>query len=63
MHFAPFPVMYCDGQEKQERKLSLNRIPVMGYPCGGLQAIENSADRRVKSVMLFASGTFERDTS
>ena len=34
----------------------------MGYSCGGLQVIENSANPRVKSVMLFASGTFERGT-
>lgn len=34
----------------------------MGYSCGELQAIENSADPRVKAVVMFDSGVFDRGT-
>lgn len=43
-------------------RLNLDRIGLMGYSCGGLQAIENSADSRVKSVVLFNTGTFDQNT-
>jgi dienelactone hydrolase len=43
-------------------RLDLDRIGLMGYSCGGLQAIENSADTRVKSVVLFNTGTFDQNT-
>ena len=50
------------GGSPYRGRLDLGRVGLMGYSCGGLQAVENSADPRVKSVVLFDSGTFDRGT-
>jgi hypothetical protein len=39
-------------------KLDPHKIAVMGQSCGGLQAIFNSADPRVKTSIIWNSGTF-----
>jgi hypothetical protein len=39
-------------------RLDPDKIAVMGQSCGGLQAINNSADPRVKTSMIWNSGTF-----
>jgi hypothetical protein len=39
-------------------RLNPNKIAVMGQSCGGLQAIVNSADPRVKTSVIWNSGTF-----
>ena len=39
-------------------RFDLGRMALMGYSCGGLQAIENAGDKRVKSVVIISSGTF-----
>ena len=41
-------------------RLDPTRMAVSGYSCGGLQAIENAADSRVKSVVIVSSGTFPK---
>jgi hypothetical protein len=38
--------------------LDPDKIAVMGQSCGGLQAIANSGDPRVKTTMVWNSGTF-----
>ena len=39
-------------------KLNPDKIAVMGQSCGGLQAIANSGDPRVKTSIIWNSGTF-----
>jgi hypothetical protein len=39
-------------------RLNPDKIAVMGQSCGGLQAIVNSADPRVKTSIIWNSGTF-----
>ena len=41
-----------------EGKLDPAKIAVMGQSCGGLQAVFNSADPRVKTSIIWNSGTF-----
>lgn len=43
-------------------KLAADRIAVMGQSCGGLQAIDASADRRVTTTVVWNSGTFGPDS-
>lgn len=40
------------------RKLNPSKIAVMGQSCGGLQTIANSGDKRVKTSIVWNSGTF-----
>ena len=40
------------------KKLNPGKIAVMGQSCGGLQAIANSGDPRVKTTIVWNSGTF-----
>ena len=44
-------------------KIDLERIAVMGHSCGGLQALAAGADPRVKTVVAFASGVYNRPDS
>lgn len=41
-------------------KLDPAKVAVMGHSCGGLQAIEASADPRVRTSIIWNSGTYER---
>ncbi len=43
------------------RRLNTDRIAVMGQSCGGLQTIVASKDPRVKTSVLWNSGTFPAD--
>ncbi len=43
-------------------RLDPTRIAVMGQSCGGLQAISAAADRRVKTAIVWNSGTFPDGT-
>jgi len=42
------------------RRIDLRRIAVMGHSCGGLQALAAGADPRIRTVMAFASGVYNR---
>jgi dienelactone hydrolase len=44
-------------------KIDIGRIAVMGHSCGGLQALAAGADSRVKTVVAFASGVYNRPDS
>jgi dienelactone hydrolase len=44
-------------------KLDPKRVAVMGHSCGGLQAIDAAADRRIRTAVIFNSGIYKRDTS
>jgi uncharacterized protein len=41
-------------------KIDTDRIAVMGHSCGGLQALAAGADPRVRTVVAFASGVYNR---
>jgi hypothetical protein len=45
------------------RKLNPSKIAVMGQSCGGLQTIANSGDKRVKTSIVWNSGTFGEDNA
>ena len=47
---------------KYFHRLDTDRIAVMGQSCGGVQAIEASADPRVKTSLILNSGLFLRPT-
>ncbi len=42
------------------RRLNPTRVAVMGHSCGGLQAIEASADPRIKTSVIWSSGVYDR---
>ena len=42
------------------RKLDPARVAVMGHSCGGLQAIEASADPRIRTSVIWSSGIYDR---
>ena len=44
-------------------RLDTSEVAVMGMSCGGVQALEASADRRVTTTMIWNSGMPERGTS
>jgi dienelactone hydrolase len=44
------------------RRLDTSAIAVMGQSCGGLQAMSAAADRRVKTAVIWNSGTFPDGT-
>src|SRR5690606_627762 len=44
-------------------KVDVTRIAAMGHSCGGLQALAAGADRRVTTVVAFASGVYNRPGS
>lgn len=43
-------------------RLDLERVAVMGMSCGGLQAIAAAADPRVRTLVVWNSGTFPNGT-
>lgn len=43
-------------------RLDLERVAVMGMSCGGLQAIAAAADSRVRTLVVWNSGTFPEGT-
>jgi dienelactone hydrolase len=44
-------------------KLDPERVAVMGHSCGGLQAIEASADPRIKTSVIWSSGIYKREVA
>jgi len=45
------------------RRLDIHNIAVMGQSCGGVQAIEASADPRVHTTVIWNSGLFNQPTA
>jgi len=50
------------GQGAYRRNVDLSRIAVMGHSCGGLQALAAGADPRIRTVVAFNSGVYNRPT-
>ncbi len=50
----------ADPQDELYGHVDATRIAVAGHSCGGLQAIKQSADPRVRTSMIFASGVYNR---
>jgi dienelactone hydrolase len=44
-------------------RLDIHNVAVMGQSCGGVQAIEASADPRVRTTMVWNSGLFSQPTA
>jgi dienelactone hydrolase len=44
-------------------KLDPAKVAVMGHSCGGLQAIEASADPRIKTSVIWSSGIYNRQVA
>lgn len=47
-----------DKESPYYHKLDVNAIAAAGMSCGGLQTLENSADPRIKTIMICNSGSF-----
>jgi hypothetical protein len=48
---------------KYYKRLDSGKIAVMGQSCGGVQAIEIAADRRVSTAVIWNSGLFGKPTN
>ena len=48
---------------KYYKRLNSGKIAVMGQSCGGVQAIEVAADRRVSTAVIWNSGLFGKPTN
>jgi len=48
---------------KYYKRLNSSKIAVMGQSCGGVQAIEVAADRRVSTAVIWNSGLFDKPTN
>jgi dienelactone hydrolase len=48
---------------KYKGKLDTSKIAIAGQSCGGVQAIEASADTRIKTSMIFNSGLFAQPST
>ena len=53
----------ADGKGPLRGKIDTARVAVLGHSCGGLQALSAAADPRVKAVMAFGSGVYNRPNS
>lgn len=50
----------ADPLDELHGRIDTTRIALAGHSCGGLQAIKMSADPRVDTSMIFASGVYNR---
>ena len=51
------------ADSKYYRRLIGGKIAVMGQSCGGVQAIEVAADRRIATAVIWNSGLFDKPTN
>jgi hypothetical protein len=51
------------ADSKYYKRLNSGKIAVMGQSCGGVQAIEVAADRRVSTAVIWNSGLFDQPTN
>lgn len=51
------------AESKYYKRLNAGKIAVMGQSCGGVQAIEVAADRRISTAVFWNSGLFGKPTN